>query len=216
MSQALDPFSAHRRLMHHISFYYLRLKTPFPILHSKISILNLQHTPMSYPDPPNLAPNDDPVFPLIADDFDWNAFFNFDPDPHNPSFSFEDISLPQSEPLRSAPQDQATLLALTASHGAPPAMVTKAISPAVVESSASRQLITSNTITQNQTKRGMQDFLSFFPIDGNSECPPSKRQAFSPDRRIEIAKVRKIKACQRCKMRKLSVSLACITCPRIM
>ena len=175
---------------------------------------------MSYPDPPNLAPNDDPVFPFIEDDFDWNAFLNFDPEPHNSSFSFEDISLPQSEPLRSTPQDQATLLALPASHGAPTATVSKAISPAVVESSASSassQLITtSNTITQNQIKRGKQDFLSSFPLDGNSECSPSKRQAFSLDRRIEVAKVRKIKACQRCKMRKLSVSLACITCLGIM
>jgi hypothetical protein len=153
----------------------------------------------------------DPADPGLFDednDFDWDAFFNFEPDINDPSFSPQDISLTQWEPLDSAFQDQPPSLAPATCPGTPRSLATKANLPPILESSTSRQLITNdNGIKQNQTKRGIQDFLSSFFIDESSVLLPSKRQAFSPSRRTEVARVRKIKACQRCKMRKLSASL---------
>jgi hypothetical protein len=165
---------------------------------------------MSHTDPADPGLFGDALFQSINSDFDWDTFFNFEPEPNHYSVPAQEVSLTQQEPLSSAPQDQ---------HGPSTLMsfATSATSPLSAESSASYQLMTdSNAIQQNQAKRGMQDFLSSFSIDESSEPPPNKRQAFSPSRRTEVAQVRKIKACQRCKMQKISAGLLHLTVrPRI-
>jgi len=162
---------------------------------------------MSYTGHTDLVPFDDTAFPFIDDDFDWDAFFNFDPEPLNPSLSLEDVSSTQWKHPVSAHQDQPPLVAPIAGLGSPRALATEVSSPAMGNPSTSNQLITtSNLMEQSQTKRGIQDLLSSFSVDGTSVPPPRKRQAFSPSRRTEVAKVRKIRACQRCKMRKLTAS----------
>ncbi len=67
-------------------------------------------------------------------------------------------------------------------------------------------LTISSTTSLKSTKRKIDDFSSSFSAVENSSQPQRKRQAFSPERREQVAKTRKIRACQRCKMRKLSVS----------
>jgi hypothetical protein len=158
---------------------------------------------MSYTDHINLVPFDDTAFPFI----DWDAFLNLDHESLDPSLSLEDDSSTQWNQLDSAHQDQPSLVAPIAGLGSPRDLVTEDSSPAMGNPSASSQpTTTSNFIVQSQIKRGIQDFLSSFSVDGTSEPPPRKRQAFSPIRRTEVAKVRKIRACQRCKMRKLTAS----------
>jgi hypothetical protein len=162
---------------------------------------------MSQTDSTNPGLFDDLPFPFIDDDFDWDEFFNFEPQTNNASLSLQDVSLTQWEPLNSAPQHQPLSHTPAIGPGTPTSMVTEANLPPV-ESSAFRQVTTnSNAIEESQNKRGIQDFLSSFFANESSVPPQSKRQAFSPDRRTEVAKVRKMKACQRCKMRKLSASL---------
>jgi hypothetical protein len=162
---------------------------------------------MSYTGHTDLVPFDDTSFPFIDDDFDWDAFFNFDPEPLNPSLSLEDVSSTQWKHPDSAHKDQPPLVGPIAGLGSPRDLATEDSLPAMGNPSASSQLTTtSNLIEQSQTKRGIQDLLSSFSVDGTSEPPPRKRQAFSPSRRTEVAKVRKIRACQRCKMRKLTAS----------
>jgi hypothetical protein len=162
---------------------------------------------MSYTDHINPVPFDDTAFPFIDDDFDWDAFLNFDPESLDPSLSLEDDSSTQWKQLDSAHQDQPPLVAPIAGLGSPKDLATEDSSPAMGNPSTSNQLTTtSNFIEQSQTKRGIQDFLSSFSVDGTLEPLPRKRQAFSPSRRTEVAKVRKIRACQRCKMRKLTAS----------
>ena len=161
---------------------------------------------MSYTDHADPVSFDDTAFPFIDDDFDWDAFFNFDPEPLNPSLSLEDVSSTQWKHLDSAHQDQPPLVAPIAGLGIPRDLATEDSSPAMGNASVpSQPTTTSNFIEQSQTKRGIQDFLSSFSVNGTSEPPPRKRQAFSPSRRTEVAKVRKIRACQRCKMRKSTV-----------
>jgi hypothetical protein len=162
---------------------------------------------MFYTDHTDPVPFDDTAFPFIDDDFDWDAFFNFDPEPLNPSLSLEDDSSTQWKQLDSAHQDQPSLVAPIADLDSRRDLVTEDSLPAMGNPSASSQPTrTSNFIEQSQTKRRIQHFLSPFSVDGTSELPPRKRQAFSPIRRTEVAKVRKIRACQRCKMRKLTAS----------
>jgi hypothetical protein len=162
---------------------------------------------MSYEDPANPGPLDDVLFPF-DEEFYWNTYFNLELETDNVSGSRQDGPLIQWEPLNSAPQDQPSWLAPATGPSAPKSSATRANSPPIVESSASSQLATKgDAINQNPTKRGIQEFLSSFFIDDSSVPGPSKRQAFSPGRRTEVAKVRKVKACQRCKMRKISASL---------
>lgn len=61
---------------------------------------------MPYTDPANLGLFDDVMFPFIDNDFDWDAFFNFEPEANDPSFPRQEVSLTQWEPLGSAPQGQ--------------------------------------------------------------------------------------------------------------
>jgi hypothetical protein len=150
---------------------------------------------------------DDVQLPFIENDFDWDTFFNFEPDTDDPSFSSQDTSIYQFEPLGLVTQDQPPSLTSGTNHDTPNLLRN-------VEPSAPRQLsINENSIKQNQAKNGIEDHLWSFSINENVVTPPRKRQAFSPGRRSEVAMVRKIKACQRCKMRKLSASihLACMT-----
>lgn len=56
------------------------------------------------------------------------------------------------------------------------------------------------------TKRGFDGFISSFSSGENPSQQPRKRQEYLAERRKEVAKVRKVRACQRCRMRKLNVS----------
>lgn len=156
---------------------------------------------MSYTDP-NSGLFDDIMFPFI-DNTDWDAFFDFEPKSDDSSFPGQDPSLTQWEHPGPASQEPPLLV-----PSAPRSLATNINSQPVAEPSASLQLTTNgNAIKKNQTKRELQDCISSFSIDESSVAPPRKRQAFSPNRRTEVAKIRRIKACQRCKMRKLSASL---------
>jgi hypothetical protein len=57
----------------------------------------------------------------------------------------------------------------------------------------------------NSIKRSFDECLSTFPSDETSSQQPRKRQAFAPRRRKQVARTRKVRACQRCKMNKLPV-----------
>ena len=136
---------------------------------------------MSHTDPADPGLFDGIMFPFIDNNLDWDAFFNFEPETDDPSFPRQDASLTQWQPLGSAPQDHKPLLAPAAGPNATRSLASKANSPPVAESSASRQLATNgNTIKQDQTKRGTQDYLPSFFIDESSVTPPRKRQASPP------------------------------------
>ena len=64
----------------------------------------------------------------------------------------------------------------------------------------------SGNVSLKVTKRRFNDCVSSFPSGENPSRQKRKRQAYSPERREQVAKMRKIRACQRCKMRKLTVS----------
>lgn len=58
----------------------------------------------------------------------------------------------------------------------------------------------------NSAKRKIDELSSSFFTAETQSQHPRKRQAFTPERRQQVARTRKNRACQRCKMRKLSVS----------
>jgi hypothetical protein len=61
---------------------------------------------MSNTDIPNHGLFDDVMFPFIDNDFDWDAFFNFDPETDEALFILQDATLTRWEALGSAHQDQ--------------------------------------------------------------------------------------------------------------
>lgn len=139
----------------------------------ELSTLDLPLHPISHAG--NSVLSDDDMLPFIDHDFDWDSFFKFEPESIDLLFPPLGISC---EPPSSFSQVQPPPLAPTNN---PLSLATSASLPPMVESSASRQLITGgNAISQTQTKKGLQDFLLSFPLNESSAPPPSKRQAFSP------------------------------------
>jgi hypothetical protein len=83
-------------------------------------------------------------------------------------------------------------------------------SRAIMETGDESSLPTaSSTISgnsQKSAKRKFEDCVSSFPTSGIIDHQPRKRQVYPLERRQEVAKVRKIRACQRCRRNKLIVS----------
>lgn len=160
---------------------------------------------MSHLKPLSLSFFDDLLFPPLDNEKDWDLFFNFESASPAPLPDSQDASHLLSESLDSPSQQQQPSSTETAGSAEPslhPVDLPPIEGTPVVEDSCKN----SAASKQDQPKRGIQDCLSSFFIDESSVLPPRKRQAFSSKEREKVALVRKIRACQRCRMRKLSVS----------
>jgi hypothetical protein len=161
---------------------------------------------MSHLKPLNLDFFDDLLFPPLDNEKDWDLFFNFESASPAPLPDFQDASHIPSESLHSPSQQQQLSFSSETAGAAEPSRHPVDLLPIegtpVVENSCR----ISAASKQDQPKRGIQDCLSSFFIDESSVLPPRKRQAFSSKEREKVALIRKIRACQRCRMRKLSVS----------
>lgn len=158
---------------------------------------------MSYQDPPNANFPDDSSLPFIDNEID-----KFEPESTAPSLPRQDLSYIKSEPLGSVSHPQRIVFS-NGTCSASAESFSYEVDPQPVEGISATVNMHTNTSTSKETqqpKRGIQDFLSSFLIDENSPPQPRKRQAFSSKRAKEVALVRKSRACQRCRMRKLSVS----------
>jgi hypothetical protein len=160
---------------------------------------------MSHLKPLNLDFFDDLLFPPLDNEEDWDLFFNFKSASPTPFVNSQDSSHLALELLDSPSQQQqpssSTEIATSAEPWQPVDLIPTDKTPATEDLSKN-----GDANKQDQQKRGIQDCLSSFFIDESAVLPPRKRQAFSSKEREKVALVRNVRACQRCRMRKLSVS----------
>jgi hypothetical protein len=72
--------------------------------------------------------------------------------------------------------------------------------------SASNANQASSKPNRTKNKRKLEDHMGCFPVRSNTEGSRRKRRAFDPATRKEVALMRKIKPCSRCKARRVKVS----------
>ena len=78
-------------------------------------------------------------------------------------------------------------------------------------SNASSTNQTSPTSSRTRNKRKLEDHIGCFSVRGNGEGSRRKRQAFDPATRKDVALMRKVKPCSRCKARRVKVSLKLVS-----
>ena len=165
---------------------------------------------------------------------DWEVFINFEPQFPTPSLPAVELGYKCStQQPKSIPQNQQTLvqrrpLAFCAQKpleqdeiqrnhicigytlSGPPIAARPCALSETQSHHASSPPAASSTISGSASlksrKRSFDDCVSSFPSGENLSQQERKRQAYAPERREQVAKMRKIRACQRCKMRKLTVS----------
>jgi hypothetical protein len=167
--------------------------------------------------------------PLADPAEDWEVFINFEPRFPTPSLPAVSLgiessirqpgSTPQNQQVlvyshapvicaqKSRKQDEIPRKLISIGNGHP--SIT-ARSPAVSETrDEGPHLSASSTISSNKvksTKRRFDACISSFSSGEDPSQQPRKRQGYLAERRKEVAKMRKVGACQRCRMRKLTVS----------
>jgi hypothetical protein len=162
---------------------------------------------MSDPEPLSLSFFDDLLFPAFDHEEEWDLFFNFDQASPVPLLNSHEASQIPSDSLGSPSQQQQQSSVSTETAGSAEPSHRQVEQLAVEGTSVVDDLCRSKAPSKEyQPKSGIQDCLSSFFVDQNSAPPPRKRRAFSSKEREKVALVRKIRACQRCRMRKLSVS----------
>jgi len=65
----------------------------------------------------------------------------------------------------------------------------------------------SSARSRAKEKRKLEDHMGCFSVRSNAEGSRRKRQAFDPAKRKDVALMRKVKPCSRCKARRVKVSL---------
>jgi hypothetical protein len=184
--------------------------------------------------PPAKEAPDDPFIPLDDPVEDWEVFINFEPQFPTPSLPAVELgSGSLTQPLNSTSQNQRTLVrphppvicvqkppeqneiqcnlisigyALLESSTAARSRALSETGPPHNSSPPAASSFISGNASLKSAKRRFDDCLSSFSSGENPSQQQRKRQAYAPERREQVAKMRKIRACQRCKMRKLTVS----------
>jgi hypothetical protein len=167
--------------------------------------------------------------PLDGPVEDWEVFINFEP--RFPTPSLPAVSLGIESSIRqpsSTPQNQQALVhphapvicaqkswrqeeiprnIISIGNGHPSITAgSRTVSETVDEVSHPTASSTISGNSVKSTKRRFDDCILSFSSGENPSLQRRKRQGYLPERRKEVAKMRKMRACQRCRMRKLNVN----------